>query len=88
MAATMAKIAANEWQPRASIMGEMVTAGGIVALGVLLFAVLRRCGRNVAAVALGLYLVEAGLLAVREVLVFALWWTSQEAAGGEQPTRF
>lgn len=54
MAATMADIAANEWQLRASIVGEMVTTGGIVALGVMLFVVLRRHGRNVAAVALGL----------------------------------
>jgi hypothetical protein len=81
MAATMADIAANEWALRASIVGEMVTAGGIVALGVMLFMVLRRHGQNVAAVALGLYLVEAALLAVREVLVFALWSTSEQAAG-------
>ncbi len=81
MAATMADIAANEWQLRASIVGEMVTAGGIVALGVMLFGVLRHHGRHVAAIALGLYLIEAALLAVREVLVFALWWTSEEAAG-------
>ena len=81
MAATMADIAANEWQLRASIIGEMITAGGIVALGVMLYTVLRRHGQHVAIVALGLYLVEAALLATREVLVFALWWTSEEATG-------
>jgi hypothetical protein len=80
MAATMADIAASEWQLRASILGEMVTTGGIVALGVLLYVVLRPYGRNVARVAMGLYLVEAALLAMREVLVFALWWTSDESA--------
>lgn len=80
MGATMADIAADEWLLRASIVGEMVTTAGIVALGVMLFVVLRGHGQNVAAVALGLYLVEAALLAVREVLVFALWWTSEEAA--------
>jgi hypothetical protein len=79
--ATMAEIAANEWQLRASILGEMVTAGGIVALGVLLYVVLRPYGRDVARVAMGLYLVEAALLAMREVLVFALWWTSEESVG-------
>ncbi len=79
MAATMAEIAANEWQLRASIIGEMVTAGGIIALGVMLFTVLRRHGPNVAAVALGMYLIEAALLAVREVTVFELWWTSNQA---------
>ena len=47
MAATMADIAANEWALRASIVGEMVTAGGIVALGVMLFMVLRRHGNSV-----------------------------------------
>ncbi len=82
MAATMADIAANEWQLRASILGEMITATGIIALGVMLYTVLRGHGRNVAAVALGLYLVEAALLAMREVLVFELWWTSDQAATG------
>ncbi len=80
MAATMAEIADGESLLRASIVGEMVTAAGIVALGTLLFAVLRRHGRNVAAIALGLYLVEAALLAMREVLVFALGTTSEQAA--------
>jgi hypothetical protein len=86
MAATMADLAANEWRLRASILGEMVTAGGIVALGAMLFTVLRRHGENVARVALGLYVVEAALLAVREVLVFSLWWTSEEATGGVTDT--
>jgi hypothetical protein len=81
MAAMMTDIAASEWQLRASILGEMVTTGGIVALGVLLYVVLRPYGRNAARLAMGLYLVEAALLAVREVLVFALWWTSDESAG-------
>ncbi|MGB5756944.1 MAG: DUF4386 domain-containing protein [Acidimicrobiales bacterium] len=80
MAATMADIAANEGELRASIVGEMITAGGIVALGVMLFTVVRRHGHNIAAVALGLYVVEAALLAVREVMVFALWSTSEQAA--------
>lgn len=81
MATTMADIAANEWRLRASIVGEMVTAGGIVALGVMLYTVLCRHGKNVAPIALGLYLVEAALLTVREVLVFALWWISEQATG-------
>lgn len=80
MAATMADIADGDSLLRASIVGEMVTAAGIVALGTLLFAVLRRHGRNVAAIALGLYLVEAALLAMREVLVFALGSISEQAA--------
>jgi hypothetical protein len=58
----------------------MVTAGGIIALAVMLSTVLRRHGPNAARVALGLYLVEAALLAFREVLVFELWWTSDQAA--------
>jgi len=80
MAAAMADIADNDLWLRASIVGEMVTAAGIVALGTLLFSVVRRHGRNVAAIALGLYLVEASLLAMREVLVFALGSTSEAAA--------
>lgn len=82
MPAMMAEIAESDSLLRASIVGEMVTAAGIVALGTLLFAVLRRHGRNAAAIALGLYLVEAALLAMREVLVFALGSTSEQAAAG------
>jgi hypothetical protein len=77
--AMMADIAANEWRLRASIFGEMVTAGGIVALGAMLYRVLRPYGQNVATVAFSLYLVESALLAFREVLVFELWWTSDRA---------
>lgn len=80
MAAVMTDIAANEGRLRASILGEMITAAGIVALGALLFTVLRRHGRNLALIAFGLYVVEAAVLAAREVLVFGLWWTSAEAA--------
>ena len=90
MVSTMADIAANEWRLRASIVGEMITAGGVVALGSLLFTVLRAHGRNVALIAFGLYVVEAAVLVVREVMVFALFWTSQEAGaavdGAEQFT--
>lgn len=81
MAATMAEIVDGERLLRASIVGEMVTAFGIVALGTLLYFVVRRHGRILATIALGLYLVEVGLLAVREALVFGLWSTSRQAAG-------
>lgn len=82
MAATMAEIAEGERLLRASIVGEMVTAFGIVALGTLLFVVVRRHGRILATIAFGLYLVEVALLTVREALVFGLWSTSRQAAGG------
>ncbi|MDH3292992.1 MAG: DUF4386 domain-containing protein [Acidimicrobiia bacterium] len=79
MAGAMADLATNEWQTRASIVGEMVTAVGIVALGVLLFSVVRHRGHILARIAVALYLVEVAMLAVRETVVYGLWWTSHDA---------
>jgi hypothetical protein len=81
MAGAMADLAANEWQTRASIVGEMVTAAGVVALGVLLYTVVRHRGPIMALVAMALYLVEVAMLAVRETVVYGLWWTSHDAVG-------
>lgn len=82
---SMTNISNNVVQMRASIVVEMVTAIGIVMLGTLLFAVLKRQNRNVARVALGLYLVEATILAVSRIPAFALLLTSQESVAAEHP---
>lgn len=79
MTGAMADLAADEALTRASIVGEMITAFGVIALGALLYLVLRSQDRAVAIVALGLYWVEAAILAVREVFVFALLRLSQES---------
>jgi hypothetical protein len=76
---SMTNISNNALQMRASIVVEMVTAIGIVMLGTLLFVILKRQNRNIALVALGLYLIEAAILAVSRMAAFALLLTSQES---------
>jgi hypothetical protein len=82
---TMTHIANHALRMRASIVGEMITAFGIVLLGVMLFVTLKKQNGKIALVALGLYLVEAALLAVREILVFSLLRTSQESVIAGHP---
>ena len=82
---TMTTIANNALQMRASIVGEMITAIGIVLLGVLLFVTLKKQNGKIALVALGLYLIEAALLAVREILAFSLLRISQESVIAGHP---
>ncbi len=82
---TMTNIANNALQMRASIVGEMITAIGIVLLGVLLFVTLKKQNEKIALVALGLYLIEAALLAVREISAFSLLRISQESVIAGHP---
>ncbi|MCK4938525.1 MAG: DUF4386 domain-containing protein [Methanosarcinales archaeon] len=82
---TMTIIANNALHMRASIVGEMITATGIVLLGVLLFVTLKKQNEKIALVALGLYLIEAALLAVREILVFSLLRISEESVIAGHP---
>jgi hypothetical protein len=82
---TMTIIANNALQMRASIVGEMIAVIGIVLLGVLLFVTLKKQNGKIALVALGLYLIEAALLAVRETLAFSLLRISQESVIAGHP---
>jgi hypothetical protein len=82
---TMTNIANNAMQMQASIVGEMITAIGIVLLGVLLFVTLKKQNNIIALMALGLYLIEAAILAVREILVFSLLRISQESVIAGHP---
>jgi hypothetical protein len=85
MANLLADIAAGASSLRLSMLGEVVTAIGIVMLGALMFEVLRGHGRAVARVAFSLYLVEAALLTVREIWVFALLRVGQESLAAGNP---
>ncbi len=82
----MTNIANNALQMRVSIVGEMITTIGIVLLGSLLFVTLKKQNGKIALVALGLYLIEAALLAVREISVFSLLRISQESVIEGHPT--
>ena len=55
---------------RANILGEIITAAGIIFLGAVLFVTLRNQGEKTALTALGLYILEAVLLAASRMEAF------------------
>jgi hypothetical protein len=75
---SMINIANNAWLMRANILGEMITALGIIFLGAILFVTLRKQNENMALVALGFYILEAALLAVSRIPGISLLRISQE----------
>ena len=82
---TMTNIANNAMQVRAGILGDMVTAFGIIFLGAILFVILRKQNEKMALVALGFYILEAVLLAVSRLLTFSLLRNSQESVIAGHP---
>ena len=82
---SMTNISNNALQMRASIVGEMITAIGIVILGVLLYITLKKQNMKIALVALGLYLIEAALLAASRIPAFSLLRISQESVIAGHP---
>jgi len=79
ISASMANIANNALQIRASIVVTMITAIGIAMLGALLYIVLHKQNKTIALIAMVLYLVEAAILAASRIPAFALLRTSQES---------
>jgi hypothetical protein len=77
MVESMTRIANHATQMRAGILVEMITAMGVVMLGCMLFVSLKKQNRNLALVALGLYVMEAAILAASRIPAFALLRTSQ-----------
>ena len=83
---SMTNISNNALQMRASIVVEMITAIGIVILGVLLFITLKKVSMKISLVALGLYIIEAALLAASRIPAFSLLRISQESVIAGHPT--
>lgn len=75
---SMINIANKPWLMRANILGEMITALGIIFLGAILFVTLRKQDEKMALVALGFYILEAALLAASRIAAFSLLRISQE----------
>ncbi len=82
---TMIKIANNAWLMRVNILGEMITAAGIIFLGAILFITLRKQNEKIALVALGFYILEAALLAASRIEAFSLLRISQEYVAAGNP---
>lgn len=83
MSATMLNIAANPVLLRANIFLDMLTAFGVIFLGVMLFLTLRKENEKIALTALGFYILEVALLAVSRMETFSLLHLSQEYATGQ-----
>jgi hypothetical protein len=81
----LAKIADNALLLKLNILGQTVTAMGIVFLAALLFAMLKDQNNKMALTAFGIYILEASLLAVCEIADFSLLCISQEYAASGQP---
>lgn len=82
---TMIKIANNAWLMRVNILGEIITALGIIFLGAVLFVVLRKQNEKMALTGLGFYILEAVLLAVSRMDAFSLLRISQEYVAAGNP---
>ncbi|MGZ4492783.1 MAG: DUF4386 domain-containing protein [Nocardioidaceae bacterium] len=65
-------VAGNVGRMRASIVLELLTSAGIIVMASLLYVVLRGQNRAVALVALGLWMAEAVMLAVKTLGLYAL----------------
>lgn len=78
MSATMINIANKAWLMRVNILGEMITAMGIVFLGAMLFLHLKKHSERIALVAFGLYILEAMTLIASRMQGFTLLRISQE----------
>ncbi len=80
---TMLKIADNSALMRANILLDMLTALGVIFLGVMLYLTLRNQDEPIALTALACYVLEGALLATSRTEGFALLRLSQEYAAGQ-----
>jgi len=83
--ATMLKIAENPVLLRINILVDMLTALGVIFLGAVLFATLRKQNEKIAFTALGFYILEGVLLAGSRIGTFSLLQFSQEYINAGQP---
>jgi hypothetical protein len=75
--ATLLKIAANPIWLRTYILLDMLTALGVIFLGVVLYVYLKKHDEKLALTALSLYILEAALLAVSRLDTYSLLGFSQ-----------
>ncbi len=68
----LVNVANNEVLIRTSIIGQVITAIGIIFLGVMLYIVLKQVSKKIAIFAFGLYILEAALLAASMLWAFHL----------------
>jgi hypothetical protein len=86
--ATMFKIAENPGLLQANVLMDMLTALGVIFLGVVLYITLRDQNEIIAFTALGFYILEGALLAVSKIATFSLLHLSQEFVNVGGPEYF
>ena len=84
---TMTNLAGNAFLVNANIVGEMITAMGIIMLGSFLFIILRKQHEGIALTALGLYIMEAAILGVSRIGTMLLLRISRESVIAGHPER-
>ncbi|WP_127584635.1 DUF4386 domain-containing protein [Paenibacillus koleovorans] len=84
--ATMLEVGSHAGLVHASLLGDTVTAIGIVWLAAMLYTVAGQANKGWALTALGLYILEAGILIVSKIAAFVLLEISQEYAATGDPT--
>jgi hypothetical protein len=75
---TMINFSDNATMVQMSIVGFLIEAVAIVLLTVLLYTTLKKQNKIIARWAFGLWIIEAVLIAVREINAFSLLYTAQE----------
>ncbi|MDP8221075.1 MAG: DUF4386 domain-containing protein [Candidatus Stygibacter frigidus] len=83
---SLSNISDNPMQLLGSIVGEMFTAIGVIMLGVLMYAILKRINRDIALIGMGLYIVEAAILVISRIPTFALLKISEESVANVYPS--
>jgi hypothetical protein len=81
----LANIVNNPLLLKLNILGQTITAMGIVFLAAVLFSMLKGQNKKIALTAFGIYILEASLLAVCEIADFSLLCISQEYVASGQP---
>jgi hypothetical protein len=82
---TMIKIANNAWLMRVNILGDVLSAAGIIFLGAMLFVTLRKQNEKVTLACMGLYILEAALVSASRIDAFSLLRISQEYVAAGYP---
>jgi uncharacterized protein DUF4386 len=85
IAKTMDDISNRAGLMRVAILGDLVTAVGIIWLGVMLFLTLRRVSEWLALTGFALYVLEAVLIAGSKMTAFSLLQISQEFVADGRP---
>jgi uncharacterized membrane protein len=81
-------VSANSIRMQISILFDLISSAAVVALAIMLFASLKEQNKNIALLGLGLFFVEAIMLAVSRISVFSLLQLSAEYVKAGAPDSF